>query len=137
LARELLEVSKHQTIFAQSRLAEPASRLGIFEKPLRRFGNCEWLRLRLFGRRVPRSARFSFVYLQLRALPDGSVKALAEESVAALALDMNRTGAAPIGSVVSRFVRGTAGPVQGKMLSTVPVYRNEARIYYEFPDAEF
>ena len=35
--------------------------LGIFQEPRGRFRNRDWLRLRLFGKRLPRTARFSFV----------------------------------------------------------------------------
>ena len=112
-------------------LPQPAPRLGVFEESRSGVSNRVRRSLGLFGERIPRSARLRLDDQLLRALPVGRAKALPEEAITALAFDMNRAGAAPVGAIMLRLLCGTAGTVQAEDAQHLPVYRNEARIYYE------
>jgi hypothetical protein len=48
---------EHEPVLAKCGLAEPATRLGVFEESRRGLGNRDRSSLRFFGQRVPRPAR--------------------------------------------------------------------------------
>ena len=121
LGSELLQVAQHQAILAKGGLAEPPSRLCVFEEVILCLKDRDWLGLHLLGQRVPRTARLCLRDPPLGLLPIRSVEALAEETIAALAFYVDVTGAAPVRPVVFRFLPGTARPVEAEDAEHTPI----------------
>jgi len=69
LPRGLLEVAQHQAILAKSGLAEPPSRLGVFEEAPLCLKDRDRLRPHFRGQRVPRTARLCLGDPPLGLLP--------------------------------------------------------------------
>jgi len=105
---------EHQPVLAKRGLAQSAAGHGVFEESRGRLG------LSFFGRRVPRSARLGLDDQLLRTLPVRGLQALPQETIAALALDVNRAGAAAVDTIMSGFFCGTTGTVQADYAQHAP-----------------